>query len=106
LALFVSRLLLLRAHDDGAVTVRTEGAGASRGSIAALASPCRPRLHHRLGPLVQEGVHGGPERGKCRGRGGRRRAGGVDKSGADGVVVPEAAEHGGEDERRDGVVRV
>jgi hypothetical protein len=78
------------------MTVSTKDAGAGRGSIAALASPCRPRLHHRLGPLVQE-------RGK---RGGRCRAGGVDKSGADGVVVPDAAEHGDEDERRDGVTRV
>jgi hypothetical protein len=47
---------------------------------------------------VQERVREGLERGK--------RAGGVDKSGADGVVVPDAAEHDGEDERRDDVARV
>jgi hypothetical protein len=40
---------------------------------------CRPRLHHRLGPLVQE-------RGGRGGRGSRRRVGGVDESGTDGVL--------------------
>jgi hypothetical protein len=43
----------------------------------------RPWLHRRLGLLVQERVRAGPEHGE---RGGRRRAGGVDKSGTDGVL--------------------
>jgi len=70
----------------------------------------RGRQLRALVLLVKERVREGPERGGGGGGGRRRGARGVDERGADGgVLVPDAAERGGEDardERGHGVARV